>query len=91
MSLILPSNLPILVVYASVGNTSILSSLGARLLINMKEAGEKGLNERMSTCISRYTISKMDFALAPAQTSEVHEEEYARGMDEEIETVRVEV
>lgn len=52
------------------GNPVILSSVGARLLINMKEAGEKGLNEGMgSSAASRDTVSGMDFAAPHAHRS----------------------
>ena len=55
---------------ATLGNPSILSSVGARLLINMKEAGAKGWNEGMgSSAGSKATVSGMDFAAPPAQTS----------------------
>ena len=56
----------------SLGNQAILSSVGARLLINMKEAGMKGLNEGMgSSAGSKATVSGMDFAAPPAQRSDV--------------------
>ena len=57
------------------GNPSLLSILGARLLFNMKEAGAKGLNEGMS-CDSKSTISDIDFG-APrpeATASQSHDE-----------------
>ena len=76
------------------GNTATLSSVGARLLINMKEAGAKGLNEGMGSSAgsgSKSTVSGMDFATPPAQTSAVSrvdgEEELE--MVEEIEMVDV--
>lgn len=43
------------------GNPAFLSILGAHILFNMKEAGAKGLNQGTS-CISKSTISNMDFA-----------------------------
>lgn len=88
----IPASIPVNVLGVSLGNTAILSSVGARLLINMKEAGEKGLNEGMgSSADSKVTVSGMDFAAPPAQTSVVSgvggEEEL--GTVEEIEMVDV--
>lgn len=45
----------------SVANPALLSLLGARLLFNMKEAGEKGLNQGTS-CRKKFTVSGIDFA-----------------------------
>ena len=78
--------------HASLGNPVILSSVGARLLLNMKEAGEKGWNEGMgSSAGSKATVSRMDFVVPLAQVSAVSrvggEEEL--GMIEEIEMVDV--
>lgn len=76
----------------SLGNPAILSSVGARLLINMKEAGAKGLNEGMgSSAGSKATVSGIGFAAPPAQmsvSSHVGGEEEI-GMVEEIEMVDV--
>lgn len=59
-----------------IGNTSLLSLVGSRLLFNMKEAGERGLNQGTS-CSSRSTASSIDFAEAPggnaAETSQIEE------------------
>lgn len=76
----------------ALGSPAILSSVGARLLINMKEAGAKGWNEGMgSSAGSKATVSGMDFAAPPAQTSVASrvggEEEL--GMVEEIEMIDV--
>lgn len=62
-----------------IGNQSLLSLMGSRLLFNMKEAGEKGLNQGTS-CNSRSTTSSIDFAEGPggsatAETSEIDEVE----------------
>lgn len=69
----IPENNPELVILvSSLGNTTILSSVGARLVINMKEAGAKGLNEGMGTSSAKATVSVMNFAAPPlAQTSDV--------------------
>lgn len=88
----LPESIPAVVLDNSLGSPAILSSVGARLLLNMKEAGAKGLNEGMGiSASSRATVSGMDFAACPAQTSVVSgvsgEEE--SGMTEEIEMVDV--
>ena len=45
-----------------VASPSLLSILGARLLFNMKEAGEKGLNQGTS-CGAKSTMSDIDFAV----------------------------
>ena len=46
-----------------VGNTAFFSILGAHLLFNMKEAGEKGLNQG-TNCGTKSTVSNIDFAAA---------------------------
>lgn len=83
----IPTSLPLVVVISSVGSPAILSSLGARLLLNMKEAGEKGLNEGMGSNISKATVSGIGFAEPLAQTSVVSRD--AGGVYEEIEMVGV--
>lgn len=60
-------------IFSFVGNPTLLSLLGARLLLNMKEAGEKGLNQGTS-CGSKSTVSEVDFAEAP-QASTEHSQE----------------
>ena len=56
------------------GNPAFLSILGAHLLFNMKEAGERGLNQGTS-CGSELTVSDIDFtATLPATTSEPQDE-----------------
>ena len=54
----------------SLGTPAILSSVGARILLDMKEAGEKGLNEGMGSNVSRETISGMEFTLAQRSVRE---------------------
>lgn len=66
----------------SVGSPAFLSILGARLLFNMREAGEKGLNEGTS-CGSKSTVSGIDFAEPPQAAMEHSQEELGR--DEAIE------
>ena len=58
------------VIFGLVSNPALLSILGARLLFNMKEAGEKGLNEGTS-CGSKSTVSEIDFADAPQAGTEL--------------------
>ena len=58
-------------------NLSLLSILGARLLLNMKEAGTKGLNEGTS-CGSKSTISNIDFG-APAEATASQSNDEALG------------
>ena len=66
---IVPGSIPVASVESTLGNPAILSSVGARLLINMKKAGAKGLNEGIGgSSGSKATVSGMDFAV-PAQTS----------------------
>lgn len=43
-----------------IGSPSLLVILGARLLVHLKEAGEKGVNEGTSYRVE--TLSNMDFA-----------------------------
>ena len=68
------------------GNPSLLSILGARLLFNMKEAGFKGLNQGMS-CGSKSTVSEIDFAEAPQVTMILSKENATE--TETIEMVRI--
>ena len=49
-------------IFTVIGNPSLLSVLGARILINMKEAGEKGLNQGTG-CRPRSTLSGIDCAM----------------------------
>ena len=64
------------------GNPSLLSILGARLLLNMKEAGANGLNEGTS-CGSKSTISDIDFGAPPEATaSQSHDEAMESGIPE---------
>ena len=64
------SNAPFSYILTVLANPSLLSILGARLLFNMKEAGEKGLNHGRS-CSSKSTMSDIDFATPhPAIVSE---------------------
>lgn len=81
--------LPEYIIANSLGSPPILSSVGARLLIDMKKAGAKGLNEGMGSCASRSTISRIDFAPPPAQTSTKSLVDDEGGIVAEIETVEV--
>lgn len=83
---ILPLDLPVLVVVGLIGCPAFLSSVGARLLLNMKAAGEKGLNEGMGSSASRATVSGMDFAAPFAQRSDVPHEDEGESIGE-IETI----
>ena len=56
------------VVLEVIGNPASLSIIGAQLLFNMKEAGEKGLNAGTS-CNSK-TVSDIDFAASRASTGQ---------------------
>ena len=69
-----------------VGNQSLLSIIGAHLLFNMKEAGEKGLNEGTS-CGSKSTVSEIDFADAPQVATDNALEDTLHG--ETIEMVEI--
>ena len=55
------------------GSSGFLSVLGAHLIFNMKEAGEKDLNQGMS-CAFQTTISGIGFAISPAADSYTSEE-----------------
>jgi len=57
-------------VFVVAGNPAFLSILGARLLFNMKEAGEKGLNQGTSCPTLTSTVSEIDFAAPPARAAE---------------------
>ena len=71
-------------ILSGLANPPLLSIIGARLLFNMKEAGEKGLNEGTS-CGSKSTVSEIDFADAPQVTTEYSQDGTAQ--DEAIEMV----
>lgn len=64
---LLPSSVPSFAIECSLGNPAILSSVGARLLLNMKEVGENGLNEGMGISGMRATVDEMSFAAPPTQ------------------------
>lgn len=66
-------------ILTDIGSTPLLSLVGSRLLFNMKELGEKGLNQRTS-CSSRSSAGSNDFVETPggdgaAETSEIEEVE----------------
>lgn len=48
-------------ILVALGSLSALSLMGSRLLFNMKEAGEKGLNQGTG-CNTNSTASSIDFA-----------------------------
>lgn len=88
---VLPFSIPIFIISESLGNPALLSSVGARLLLNMKEAGEKGLNKGMGSSIagvSKATVKGMDFA-APHTGRSVSCEEGGDRRSEEIEMADV--
>lgn len=68
---------------SSLGNPAILSSVGARLLLNMKEAGAKGLNEGMGSSVARVTLSGIDFVEPPMRSYPISgtEDEDERGIE----------
>ena len=85
------SNARFAYVLSVLGNPSLLSVLGARLLFNMKEAGAKGLNEGTS-CGSRSTISDIEFGAPPeAATSQSHDEATEAGITKVEEIAEVEM
>ena len=49
-------------VVRSIGNVSFLSVLGSRLLVNLREAGELGLNQGTNYRPSSRTVSDINFA-----------------------------
>ena len=70
---LIPISIPVIVVTQSLGNPAILSSVGARLFLNMRVAGAKGLNEGMGSNMStrKANISGIVFADPPSQPSAV--------------------
>ena len=56
------------------GSPAFLSILGARLLFNMKEAGEKGLNPGTSCC-SKSTVTNMFFEVPPVAESQSNDKD----------------
>lgn len=70
---------------SSLGNPAILSSVGARLLLNMKEAGTKGLNEGLGSNAARATISGIDFGMPPVRPSSISGTEGGEERYEEME------
>lgn len=81
--------IPLFILGSLIGNPAILSSVGARLLINMKEAGAKGLNEGMGSSVPRASVSRMYFVASSPQTSETFRAYDDGGMAEEIEMAEV--
>lgn len=70
----------------TIGSPILLSILGAHLLFNMKEAGEKGLNEG-TCCRSKSTVSGIVFA-EPPQAATVYSQDEA-GQNEAIEVEEI--
>ncbi|KAL5524847.1 hypothetical protein ACEPAF_9993 [Sanghuangporus sanghuang] len=56
------SNLFLSNLFNALGNPAFLSVLGSRMLINLKEAGERGQNQGTSYRMSSSTVSEMEFA-----------------------------
>ena len=80
------SNARFAYVLSVLGNPSLLSLFGARLLFNMKEAGLKGLNEGTS-CGSKSTISDIEFGAPPeAAASQSQDDATEAGITETGET-----
>lgn len=50
-------------ILSSLGNPSFLSLLGSRMLVNLKEAGERGQNEGTNYRPPTITMSDIDFAI----------------------------
>ena len=86
---IIPSTIPVFVLGNLIGNPAILSSVGARLLINMKEAGAKGLNEGMGSSMPRASISRIYFVASPDQSSGTFRAHNDEERIEEIEMANV--
>lgn len=61
------TDLGVSIFFATLGNPLLLSPIGSRILINMKEAGEHGVNA--GTAYGMSTISAMDFNERPARRS----------------------
>lgn len=59
---ILAPNYYVVVLLQAIGNPSFLCVLGSRLLVNLREAGELGLNEGTNYRLSTRSVSGMEFA-----------------------------
>ena len=57
----------VVILLQSIGNTSFLCILGSRLLVNLKEAGELGLNEGTNYRPASQSTSSMVFAVGNAE------------------------
>ena len=49
-------------VLTALGNAALLTILGSRMLFNLKEAGELGVNEGTNVRVASRTLSGIDFA-----------------------------
>ena len=56
--------------FQTLGEPTLVSLVGARILFNMKEAGERGLNQGTSCEVKSTIISIMDFAAPPDSVAE---------------------
>lgn len=54
-------------IFTTLGNTNLLSIFGSRMLFNMKEAGDRGVNAGMSLA---FPTLQIDFAAARAKETE---------------------
>ena len=80
------SNAPFAYILDALANPTLLSILGARLLFNMKEAGDKGLNEGTS-CGLKSTISDIEFGAPPKATADQSQDEAMEAGIPEIEEI----
>lgn len=90
LSSFIPESIPLFIANNTIGNPAVLSLVGVRLLLNMKEAGAKGLNQGVGgSGGSRFTVSGMDFATPPAQMLVASHADSDGGQFGEIEMVNV--
>ena len=59
---LVPSNAFVSNILITLGSPALLTILGSRMLFNLKEAAELGLNEGTNARITSRTVSAMDFA-----------------------------
>ncbi|OCB87143.1 hypothetical protein A7U60_g5657 [Sanghuangporus baumii] len=60
-------------IFESLGDPCLLSLLGSRMLVNLKEAAEQGQNVGTSYRMTASTMSEMDFCADPTSTQRLGE------------------
>lgn len=75
IEIFIDGNMLLCTIFSAAGSLPLLSLLGARLLFNMKEAGEKGLNQGTS-CRKKSTSSEINF-IEPAHPTTMQSDDEA--------------